>query len=170
MVYLFNLLGYTLLFEYIEERSDRQLVQKLDENRYSEDQLIEIKIPLSLPYGTDWPDYRREDGEVEIDGKIFSFVKKKISNDTVYLKCLPNTAKDQLTLARHDYNRKANDLPTGEAGGSLLKKATGLFSYSLQLTSFDLTTPVILVCREYALFSNHPCTASTDEILRPPIA
>jgi hypothetical protein len=56
-VHLFNLAGYTLLFEYYMQQSDKQLTQQLDNNQYNDSGLIEVKIALHTPYLTSWSAY-----------------------------------------------------------------------------------------------------------------
>ncbi len=70
-----------------------KLEKQLDANLYSEDDLIELKLAINLPYQTNSADYERYDGEVEYDGVIYKYVKRKVYNDTLYLKCLPNVNK-----------------------------------------------------------------------------
>jgi len=110
-VCLFNLAGYSFLFNYYINQSDQRLTAKVDANQYAESNLTEIKIKLNLPYLTDWSAYERYDGEMEVNGIHYNYVKRKISQDTLYLLCLPNEVKTELYKVKNDYAVKANDLP-----------------------------------------------------------
>jgi hypothetical protein len=119
---LFNLAGYTLLFDYFIQRSYKQLTRQLNNHQYNDQELIEVMIALHTPYLTSWSDYERVDGEAEVNGTYFTYVKRKIHNDTLYLLCLPNKNKTQLNAARIDYANKVQDVPTNAANTGALKK------------------------------------------------
>ena len=168
---LFNLAGYGWLFDYLEAKSDSQLIQKLDLQQYREEELVEIKIPFQVPYNNDWPDYRREDGEIEIKGRYYSYVKIKISQDTIFLKCLPNTEKNNLVLARQAVSKKLNDLPGGEEENtSLIKKANLLFGFNQSLPTYILTAPQYTIKRQFPRYQSAPANGYCREKLHPPTA
>jgi hypothetical protein len=118
-------------------------VQQLDNNLYNDEDLIEVKIPLNLPYMTSWSEYERVDGEIELQGIYYNYVKRKVSNDTLYLKCLPNTDKTKLHAGRNDYAKQANDLPSGEKDKTIPGKKNNIFSeYNPPHTQYVLQVPV----------------------------
>jgi hypothetical protein len=121
-VHLFNLAGYMLLFDYYMQRCNEQLTQQLDNNEYNDNELIEVKIALHTPYLTSWSAYERVDGEVEANGVFYSYVKRKIHNDTLYLLCLPNENKTRLHAARDAYAGKVKEVPTNAKDTGALKK------------------------------------------------
>ena len=81
-----------------------------DNNSYDESQLVELKIPVNLPYQTSWTSYQRYDGEVNINGTSYKYVKRKLSNDTLYLMCIPDSKKMRLETAKNDFFKISNDL------------------------------------------------------------
>lgn len=81
----------------------------IDGNEYAEGQLISIKQPANLPYYTNSFDFHRIDGEVNIDGIIFKYVKCRIYNDSLELLCLPNTGKMKIQAAKADFSKMASD-------------------------------------------------------------
>lgn len=137
-VYLFNLAGYTLLFEYFIQRSDKQLIQLLDNNEYNDSELIEVKIALHTPYLTSWSDYERVDGEATVNGVYYNYVKRKIHNDTLYLLCLPNKNKTRLTAARIEYANKVQDVPANADDTGALKKNPAGTEYDQPVTQFHV--------------------------------
>ncbi len=102
--------GYRFIVDYMQHNADVQLVSQIDNNNYDESQLIELKLPVHLPYQTSWSSYERYDGEIEINGKLYKYVERKLSDDTLYLKCLPNTQKTNLETAKNDFFKNTNDL------------------------------------------------------------
>lgn len=107
---LFNWFGYRILSDYYEQQADLMLEQKLDNSDYDESQLIEIKVPLKLPYQNNWREFERFDGEIEVDGIHYKYVKRAVYNDSLVLLCLPNESKMKLQSARDEFFKLVNDL------------------------------------------------------------
>jgi len=64
--------------------------EQIDNDQYSANQTITIKIPLSLPYAAQQDSYERAHGDFEHHGEFYKLVKKKYSDDTLYVVCLKN--------------------------------------------------------------------------------
>ena len=94
----------------MQQKASDQLEARLDKNLYDESQLIELKVPMNLPYQTNWSAYQRYDGEIEVEGIMYKYVKRKVANDTLYLMCTPNTKKMNLETAKNDFFKLSNDL------------------------------------------------------------
>ena len=108
-VYLLNLVGYSMLFDYFIHQTNKHTVQELDNGNYDESELFEIKVPLHLPYYTSLNEYERYDGEIELNGIHYNFVKRKIQDDTLYLLCLPNHVKTELYKAKNELAAEQSD-------------------------------------------------------------
>lgn len=94
----------------MQQKASDQLEVRLDKSLYDQSQLIELKVPMNLPYQTNWSAYQRFDGEIEVDGILYKYVKRKVANDTLYLMCVPNTKKMRLETAKNEFFRLSNDL------------------------------------------------------------
>ena len=94
----------------MQQKTDKKLEARLDNHSYDESQLIELKIAIHLPYQTSWTSYQRYDGEITIDGVMYKYVKRKLANDTLYLMCIPNSAKMRLGVAKNNFFKISNDL------------------------------------------------------------
>ena len=130
-VHLFNLAGYSFLFQYFIKQSDKQIVQQLDNNQYSDKDLVEVKVPLNVPYITNWKDYERYDGEIEWNGIHYNYVKRKVSNDTLYLMCIQNEKKTQLYEEKNNFQRMLTDIPSKKNNDTNVKKACVCAEYNL---------------------------------------
>jgi hypothetical protein len=98
----------------MQNKADAQLEATLDNNNYDESQLMSIKIPVvSLPYYTNSKKFERKDGQVEINGSTYNYVKWRLYNDTVELFCIPNRATTKLMTAKNDFFKLVNDLQHG---------------------------------------------------------
>ncbi len=109
-VHLFNIGGYRFVFDHFEQKASSKMLSKLDKLEYNEAELIEVKVPIRLPYQTDWKDFERYDGEIEINGVHYNYVKRKVQNDSLILLCIPNTDKMKIYNAREEFFSLVNDL------------------------------------------------------------
>lgn len=109
LILLFNIAGYKLLFNQLEQNATVRLENKIDRGAYSEEQLVEIRIPLSMPYYSD-KDYEAVYGETEWNGNHYRYVKRKISGNILYLLCMPHQEKNNLIAAKNDITKSLNDV------------------------------------------------------------
>ncbi len=135
-VLLFNLGGYRLVTAYLEDRADSRLEASLDANEYNESQLFQIKIPAQFPYYNGSATFERVDGEINIEGVNYKYVKRRIYNDTLELLCIQNTDKSNVQNARDDFFRMANDLVANNATS---KKSTGSHTHLAKFSLQDFT-------------------------------
>ena len=109
-VFLFNIIGYRILFSYLEQVEDHRLEAKLENFSDTDKRLVTFKIPINLPYQTSWKGFERTDGEIVLKGITYRYVKRKIQNDTLILLCLNYNAKTRLEKNNDDYFKKVNSL------------------------------------------------------------
>ena len=109
LIFTFNLVGYQLVYNYKAYQSDAMLEQALDENQYSDNQLISIKQPINLPYYTNSAIFNRIDGEVILDGTTYKYVKCRVYNDSLEMLCIPHVEKMKIQQSKQDYAKGAND-------------------------------------------------------------
>jgi hypothetical protein len=110
-LFIFNLFGYRILFYSIQQQSDIDIEKSLDNDQYNDKDLITITIPLSVPYQNAWSDFERFDGEVNFNGKIYKYVKRKVTQGNLVLLCLPDENKMRLENVKSDLAKTANDFP-----------------------------------------------------------
>jgi hypothetical protein len=95
----------------MEQRADKTLIANLDENNYSESDLISIKVPtVHFSYYVNSKDFERVDGKIEIEGVQYNYVKRRLFNDSLELLCIPNKTATQLKTAREEFFKLVNDL------------------------------------------------------------
>lgn len=106
-----------MLVSYMQNRSNKELEARLDQNNYDESQLISIKIPaVHLSYYNSSQEFERVDGSVEINGLQYKYVKQRIFNDSIELLCLPDQAKMRLTAFTDDFFRLVNGFQATRTG------------------------------------------------------
>jgi hypothetical protein len=96
---LFNVAGYRLVVSLLADKATHKLDALIDAGNYDDASLIEIKIPLSMPYQDRQTDFERHYGEITVEGKVYAYVKMKIDGDQLVLKCLPNSKKQSIKTA-----------------------------------------------------------------------
>ena len=115
-VYLFNLGGYTLVFRYFIRQSEETITRQLDHDQYKETDLVQISIPLHLPYMQNSNGFERIEGSIENNGEQYNYVKRRLYNDTLYIMCVPNQQKTKLIKATSSYAGQANDFASNKKG------------------------------------------------------
>jgi hypothetical protein len=135
-ILLFNGFGYRLVSNYFDQKATNQLVHLIEENNYDESYLVTIKTPINLPYYANNPQFERVDGEIVIKGIVYQYVQRRIYNDSLELKVLPNQDRLHIKNAREDFYKLAQDLSNndGDTKSIPLGKSTAKF------ISFDYIT------------------------------
>ena len=106
----------------------------LDENEYSDSQLISIKQPTNLPYYQNSKDFQRVDGEIEIGGILYKYVKSRIYNDSLELLCIPNTGKMKIQGAKDDFSKLASDF---QQSNNKKKSSSDSKSFQKSISDFE---------------------------------
>ncbi len=110
-ILLFNWVGYELYTAVMQQRATSSLLARLDENNYSDTDLISFRFPASnLGYYSNSAAYDRVDGNISIAGVQYNYVKRRIYKDSLELLCIPNKTVNSLQTARDDFFKLVNDL------------------------------------------------------------
>ena len=126
LVFLFNVGGYYFVFWGLIRSADLALTQRLNDEAYSSDETIELKIPVTLPYPIQQQGFKRVDGKFEHNGQFYKLVKQKLENDTLFVICILDHQQKRLVKSMTDYVKMTNELPQSEKkpapfAGKLLK-------------------------------------------------
>jgi hypothetical protein len=117
----FNWFGFQLLISFLESRANTLLDAKLDHDDYQDDELISIKVPATnLAYYTNGKLFARVDGQIEIQGVLYNFVKRRLYHDSLELLCIPNPGVTKLRAEKNELVKCINDFQQPEQG----KKST----------------------------------------------
>lgn len=102
----FNLGGYRIMYYSIGQQHDMAINANIKNGVYNEANLITISIPLSLPYLQDATAFERVDGEIELNGTVYKYVKRKIAAGHLVLRCLPDPKKAAFHNAENSFSEK----------------------------------------------------------------
>ena len=87
------------------------MVADLDQNNYTEADLISIKVPaLHLSSYVNSKEFQRVDGQVEINGVQYNYVKRRLVEDSLELLCIPNHTSTRIQTAKNEFFKLVNDL------------------------------------------------------------
>ena len=112
---LLNLIGYRWIFTAFENKATAKLEQKISSGDFNETQLVEIQIPLNMPYYSD-KGFENVYGETDWNGNHYRYVKRKVSGNILYLLCLPNAEKNSIVKAKDEFTKAVNDVPANKQG------------------------------------------------------
>lgn len=108
---LYNMVGYSIVYlseetHTISERG-KDLIQQSD---HSQD--IVIKVPVAVPYQTNWDAPEQVEGQILHEGQYYQMKSRQLINDTMYVHCeYDQTARERFS----DLASKINDQVTGNA-------------------------------------------------------
>jgi hypothetical protein len=149
LVLLFNSGGYRLVMNSVEAHQNTQIELQLDEKQYDASALIEIRVAVNLPYQTDWKEFERVDGEVEVNGLHYKYVERKLENGEMIYRCIPNEGKAMLVNARENFFKLVNDLQTQEPSSKKSNNSPSVkgfsFDYCDELKSWSLNSITQLI-------------------------
>lgn len=156
--------------DYIEKHQNNQLETEIDNKQYNEASLVEIRVPVSLPYQNDWKEFERVDGAVEYNGMHYKYVERKLENGEMIYRCIPNREKVQLLNARDEFFKLVNDLQTqkpSEKKSESNNHAYKTFSFDFcgQMKHWNLSFAVKDINQSY---SSHPAEALLSAFILSP--
>jgi hypothetical protein len=172
VIHLYSSVCYSFVFNYLIHLSDKQTAAQLDKNLYNDAALIEITVPLNMPYMSNQNNYERCDGSIELKGVQYNYVKRKISNDTLHILCIPNEQKTQLHEAKNNYTKQLTDLPSGnkKENNSQAKKVGFFSEYNNQITQYCFTAITRAVTQNTSSFKYFIPKGYVDPQIKPPKA
>ena len=121
-----------------------------------------------MPYLSNNKSYERCDGQVEVNGIQYNYVKRMVTNDTLYLYCIPNNKKTQLNNTKNLYAKQNADTQPGKSELPVLKKTSFFNEYSSGTFSFAFDTYLPLSIQRQAFNDCITLKGFTTNRLQPP--
>ncbi|MCU0374110.1 MAG: hypothetical protein MUF24_02280 [Chitinophagaceae bacterium] len=100
---LFSSAGYRLWVNWLEWQARHLLQQDIELNRYNTAEIIEITVPINLPYTTDWQQWEQIEGSIQANGKVYQYVERKLEKGHMTYRCLPNRQMELVVSARDNF-------------------------------------------------------------------
>jgi hypothetical protein len=111
-------MGYYGVFLGLKYKNDKDMIQMLDAENYSDSETVTIKIPISIPYATDSKSFERVDGNFEHNGEFYRLVKQKLSQDTLYVVCVKDHENKVIDEAMTSFVKTFTDKPADNHSNS----------------------------------------------------
>lgn len=138
----------------------------LNDHKYNESELISFKISLNTPYINNSKDFDEVEGNIDIDGINYQYVKKRVYNDTLEILCIPNYTKTNIKIKKDDFAKQINDIAS--SGNSKKSPTTKTLKATLSDfidgTSYPSHTSLNLSKLDHK--SNHNLITSFDFLQR----
>ncbi len=93
-----------------------------------------------MPTITDWSEYEVVAGQIQLKDAYYNYVRLKMTRDTMYFICLPNTAKTRLVNANIITAKEISDVPLSKKGDASVKKVNSLSEYNLEAFQYQYST------------------------------
>lgn len=113
-LFLLNVLGYYGVLVGLQIKNTQNLSAQFDEDDYSRQHEVTIKVPITVPYQSDTREYVRVDGEFEHEGDVYKMVKQRLQRDTLYIVCVKDNTSKKINQALKDYVKTYTDKPSNE--------------------------------------------------------
>lgn len=141
-VLVFNMGGYMLLFQYSIHESDQFANEQISKGFYKPDELVEIKIPVRMPYVQEQRQYENISGQIQLRGNCYNYVALKMTRDTMYVKCVPNYTKTKLVNDNVINAKEVSDSPLAKKNHTPPVKKSGIDNeYNCTIALFNLAVP-----------------------------
>jgi len=166
LLLLMNIIGYYGVFVGLEIRNDTLMVERINSEKYSEDETLTLKIPITVPYARDEEDFQRVDGKFEHNGEYYRLVKHRLAKDTLTIICVKDTEEKKIKNTLSFYVKTFADT---QPGTNHSKKTIQLIkdyiqqSIGIHLDSFGWST---IVVKQGSLAALIPSFSPT--IIQPP--
>jgi len=132
VILCFNIIGYKFVANYFEKKAISDMQVALYQNKYNESDLVSFKTALNQPYVTNTDGYDYIDGEMDVNGTYYQYVKMRIYNDTLEVLCIPNLTKSAISEKKNDLSKQLTDLASNKSS----KKSTNNANVKLLISEY----------------------------------
>jgi hypothetical protein len=170
-IFVFNLFGYKLYSYFAEQQALTQLTHTLQAENYSNDDLLLITKEINLPYYVNTTQFTEADGETEINGVYYRFVKYRIYNNQLEMLCIPDVAKTKIRDAKNNYFSITADVEKNKDGKSTPTKnifAKKAFSDFEENKTYTIKVITNTYFKNYATFKNATAVFAAKAVSEQP--
>lgn len=102
---LLNTLGFYNVLLLIEKEAFRKSVTKINDTDHEISGNLLLRIPMVWPDQKNDEEYRKVNGQIEVDGEIYHYVKEKFYNDTLFIVCLRDDQTTKIKNTISDFSK-----------------------------------------------------------------
>ena len=160
MVFLFNVGGYYVVFWGLRFHNDQRLLHRVEANLYHDNEIVELKIPVTLPYPLQDQGFQPVDGRFEHNGEHFKLIKHKFENDTLYVVCIRDFETRKLVNTMRNYVEMANGFDATSSNQKAL-------NYLGKLIKDFCSHGIISIVCPFTILSSDPSFEQTQAPIDP---
>lgn len=157
-----------VLFQYFIYQANKFNEEQISRDLYKPSDLVEIKIPVNLPHITNWNEYERISGTIQLQQNCYNYVKLKMTRDTLYVMCVPNYSTTRLINANIIYAREVSEAPLNAKKQAMPLKSIAMYKYVPLTAAITLADPVVLVKPVPARLKIKPAISYAPVLAQPP--
>lgn len=117
------------LYQYFIYQADKFSERQISKDQYKASDLVEVKIPVHLPVVGNWVGYQNISGSVQLAQNCYNYVRMKVTQDTLYVMCIPNSKTTSLNKANIIFAREVSEAPFNTKKQNLPVKSINWFKY-----------------------------------------
>ncbi len=144
-LHTFSICGHLLLYQYSLFITYRIFNERISQNVYNLNDLVEIKIPLVNPINQNWRKYASVSGRVQFRLKSYNYVKLKLTPHAIYLACIPNYEKTKLSNHNIINAKDIDDIPVKKKDHVPFGKLADIGKYNPGGTCFAFKPAIIML-------------------------
>lgn len=163
-----NIFGSFLFFLFAVYQTNQFYESQSDKGLYNKNELVEVKIPVSLPGITDWAAYESISGQIQFQDVTYNYTQMRITSHALYLKCMPNYAHTQLVHQNVIKARGIKNMPVPKKGHVPYPKMVILRCLDVAFYNAVPATISSVVHKSYSFYSQKPVTVCVQIPEQPP--
>jgi hypothetical protein len=121
-------MGYYLIVLGLELSHDATMSGTLDDDVYDTSRTVTLRIPMSLPYQYDNPEFMRVEGKFVHNGESYRLIKQKYEGDVLTVVCIKDHQDKKIQNALSDVAgtfadpSNSTDVPSGKLISYFIKE------------------------------------------------
>ncbi len=135
--------GYQMLYQYFIYQSDKVMNEHIAKDQYNVNDLVQVKIPVSMPGISNETTYQSISGKIQFRNGCYNYVKLKLTTDTMFVMCIPNYEKTRLVSSNIICAKQLADLPASKHDNLPSLKKSGQDIYNLVTFNLYLNSSVV---------------------------
>lgn len=118
LLILLNTGGFYALFCGLEYKISQGSENKIDSGFLTDDETLLLKIPIKLPYASNLEKFKRVDGVIEHEGRVYRLVKQRYHKDTLQVVVYNDKISTLVNKVKLDFAKNLSDNTAGNKRGS----------------------------------------------------
>lgn len=125
-----NTVGYYSFLVMVRNQLTSRVTEKLQSGFNEPGAQMIIKMPLSIPYGTDSHEYEPIHGAISFEGAVYQLVKQRLYKDTLYVVCIRDYKTTEVSNQIKDFSKSFASESKQQSSGIKLVISSAKYCFS----------------------------------------